>query len=157
MDNLSTKDTILLVDDEQVVLDVTTLQIKKLGYKALQATNGAEASQIFSDNKETICLVILDMKLPDEPGSETCKRLKEIEPDVKVLHVSGLGRSQAGRSLECGCDRFLIKPFKIDQLSNSIKYLLENAQRSQSGAMNRPVCPEVIRGELAHRGSLCSE
>ena len=157
MDNLSTKDTVLLVDDEQVVLDVTALQIKKLGYKALQATNGAEASQVFSEHKETICLVILDMKLPDEPGSETCKRLKEIEPDVKVLHASGLGRSQAGGSLECGCDKFLLKPFKIDQLSNSIKDLLENKQDSQSGAMNRPVYPAVNRGELAHRGSLCSE
>jgi CheY-like chemotaxis protein len=60
MDELYKKDTILLVDDEQVVLDVGTLMIKKLGYKVLQATNGAEASQIFKDNAEAICLVILD-------------------------------------------------------------------------------------------------
>jgi two-component system cell cycle sensor histidine kinase/response regulator CckA len=157
MDNRSTKDTILLVDDEQIVLDVTTLQIKKLGYKALQATNGKEAKQIFKDNVESICLVILDMKLPDEPGSETCKRLKEIEPDVKVLHASGLGRSQAGGGLEYGCERFLIKPFKIDQLSNSIKDLLEDTSDSQSGAMNRPLCTQVHRDELVRRGSPFSE
>lgn len=116
MDNLSTKDTILLVDDEQVVLDVSTLMIKRFGYKVLQATNGTEASQIFRDNVEGICLVILDMKLPDELGTDTCKRLKDINSDVKVLYTSGLGRTPGGDSLECGCDGFLPKPFKIEEL-----------------------------------------
>ena len=91
MGNFNEKNTILLVDDEQVVLEVGTLMIKKLGYKVLQATNGKEASQIFRDNIEAICLVILDMKLPDENGSDTCKRLKEHDPNVKVLHTSGFG------------------------------------------------------------------
>jgi DNA-binding response OmpR family regulator len=126
MDNRNTKDTILLVDDAQAVLDVGALMIKRFGYKVLQATNGMEASQVFRDNIDDICLVILDVKLPDELGSDTCKRLKEIRPDVKVLHTSGLGRTQGGDSLECGCDGFLPKPFKIEELSNKIKDLLEN-------------------------------
>jgi DNA-binding response OmpR family regulator len=126
MDNLSTKDTILLVDDERAVLDVGTLMIKRFGYKVLQATNGMEASQVFRDNIDDICLVILDVKLPDELGSDTCKRLKEIRLDVKVLHTSGLGRTQGGDSLECGCNGFLPKPFGIEELSNKLKDLLEN-------------------------------
>ena len=128
MDDLNAKDTILLVDDEQVVLDVGTLMIKKIGYKVLQAINGAEAGQIFKDNKESICLVILDMNLPDEPGSETCKKLKEIRPDLKVLHVSGLGGSQDGGNFECGCDKFLLKPIKIGELTHKIKDLTGNLQ-----------------------------
>jgi DNA-binding response OmpR family regulator len=120
MDNLYKKDTILLVDDEQVVLDVGTLMIKKFGYKVLQATNGMEASQIFKVNAEAICLVILDTILPDENGLDTCKRLKEIRSDVKVLHTSGLGKTQCGEGLECGCDEFLPKPFRIKELSNSL-------------------------------------
>ena len=126
MDNLNAKDTILLVDDQQVVLDVGTLMIKKLGYNVLQATNGTEASQIFRDNVEGICLVILDMKLPDELGLDTCKRLKEIRPDLKVLHTSGLGGIRGGDSLECGCDRFLLKPFKIEELHNILENFLVN-------------------------------
>jgi DNA-binding response OmpR family regulator len=70
MDNLNTKDTILLVDDAQAVLDVGALMIKRFGYKVLQATNGMEASQVFRANIDDICLVILDVKLPDELGSD---------------------------------------------------------------------------------------
>ena len=126
MDNLGAKDTILLVDDEQVVLDVGTLMIKKFGYKVLQAANGTEASQFFKDNVDDICLVVLDMQLPDENGSTTCRRLKEIRPDLKVLHTSGLGRTPNGVSLECGCEGFLLKPFRLEELSNKLKDLLEN-------------------------------
>ena len=124
MNNLNSKDTILLVDDEPVVLDVGALMVKKLGYNVLQAANGMEASQIFRDNVDDICLVILDMILPDESGLDTCKKLKEIKSDVKVLHTSGLGRAQNGDALERDFDGFLQKPFRIEDLSSTIKDLL---------------------------------
>jgi two-component system cell cycle sensor histidine kinase/response regulator CckA len=124
MENLNTKDTILLVDDEPVVLDVGTLMVKKLGYNVLQAANGMEAGKIFRDNANAICLVILDMILPDESGFDTCKKLKEIKSDVKVLHTSGLGRSQNGDGLGCDFDGFLQKPFRIEELSTALKDLL---------------------------------
>jgi DNA-binding response OmpR family regulator len=94
--------------------------IKKLGYKVLQAANGMEAVQIFRNNAEAICLVILDTILPDESGLDTCRRLKEISSDVKVLHTSGLGKTQGGEDLECGCDEFLPKPFRMKELSHSL-------------------------------------
>jgi len=127
MDNLNAKDTILIVDDEQVVLDVGTLMLNKLGYKVLQATNGMEASQILKDNAGGLFLVILDEKLPDENGTDICKKLKEIWPDVKVLHTSGLGKTQNGDNLECGCDGFLSKPFRIKELSDCLMDLVKNA------------------------------
>jgi len=126
MDDLQTKDTILLVDDEPVVLDVGALMVKKLGYNVLQAANGMEASQIFRDNVNDICLVILDMILPDENGLDTCKKLKEIKSDVKVLHTSGLGRAQNGDGLGSDFDGFLQKPFRIEELSSTLKDLLVN-------------------------------
>ena len=126
MDNLNGKNTVLIVDDEPIVLNVAAMMIKKLNYEALQAKNSMEARHVFSENKDIICLVILDMQLPDENGSDTCKRLNEINSDVKVLHTSGLGRIQGGDSLECGCDGFLPKPFGIEELSNKLEDLLEN-------------------------------
>jgi DNA-binding NtrC family response regulator len=128
MNDLSEKNTILFVDDEQVVLDVGTLMLDRLGYNVLQATDGMEARQIFTDNTDDICLVILDMLLPDENGSDVCKRLKQIKPDLKVLHTSGLGIAQGADSIECGCNGFLPKPFKIDEMSEKIQELLENTK-----------------------------
>ena len=126
MDKSIEQGTILFVDDEQVVLDVGTLMLDRLGYKVLQATNGLDASQTFRDNSDDICLVIMDMRLPDEFGSDTCKRLKKIRPDVKVLHTSGLGRTQGADSMECGCNGFLPKPFNINEMSKKIQESLEN-------------------------------
>jgi DNA-binding response OmpR family regulator len=126
MGNLNEKTTILLVDDEQTVLKVGTLMIEELGYKVLQAENGKKATQIFRDKNDVICLVILDMKMPDENGSDTCKRLNEINSDVKVLHTSGLGRTHGIESLDCGCNDFLQKPFGIEELSNKLEELLDN-------------------------------
>ena len=124
MGNFNEKTTILLVDDDETVLDVGSLMIQKFGYKALQATNGREAIQIFQDNVNDICLVILDEKLPDKFGTDICKILKEFEPDVKVLHTSGLGKSLADDDFECGCEAFLRKPFRIAELSNKLKEML---------------------------------
>ena len=128
MDNLNEKNIILIVDDEPVVLKVASMMVKKLNYEALQAKNGMEASHVFSDNKDIICLVILDMQLPDENGSAICKKLKAIKSDVKILHTSGLGRVQGNESLDCGCDGFLPKPFRVEELSNKLKVLLENTK-----------------------------
>ena len=60
------------------------------------------------------------------PGSDTCKRLKEHDPNVKVLHTSGLGKAQRNESLNCGCNDFLEKPFRVEELSNKLKEMLEN-------------------------------
>ena len=124
MNNPDSNGLILLIDDEPVVLDVGRLMLEKLGYNVLQATNGMEASQVFIENKDSICLVILDMILPDESGLDTCKKLKEIKSDVKVLHTSGLGRAQNGDGLGCDFDGFLQKPFRIEELSSTLKELL---------------------------------
>lgn len=125
MGNFSEKTTILLVDDDETVLSVGSLMIQKIGYKVMQATNGMEAIQIFQDYVKDICLVILDEKLPDKLGTDICKRLKEFEPDVKVLHTSGLGKSLGDDSFECGCETFLFKPFRVNELSNKLKEILE--------------------------------
>jgi DNA-binding response OmpR family regulator len=110
-----------VIDGEALV---GALMVKKLGYNVLQAANGMEAGKIFRDNANVICLVILDEKLPDKFGTDICKSLKEFEPDVKVLHTSGLGKSLADDGFECGCEAFLRKPFRIAELSNKLKEML---------------------------------
>lgn len=128
MGNVNEKSTILLVDDNETVLGVGSLMIQKIGYKVLRATTGMEAVQIFQDNVNEICLVILDEKLPDELGTDTCKRLKGFEPDVKVLHTSGLGKIQDVDRFDCGCEAFLHKPFRVEEFSNKLQEILANTQ-----------------------------
>ncbi len=125
MRNLNARTSVLLVDDDQTVLSVGTLMIQRFGYKVLQATSGREAIQIFQNYLDDICLVMLGEKLPDESGSDICKRLKGFEPHVKVLHTSGLGKSLGDDSFDCGCEAFLPKPFRIDELSNKLKEVLK--------------------------------
>ena len=131
MDNLNNKGTILFVDVDQIVMDVGTMMIKKLGYQVLQATSGTEASQVFNDSIDDIGLVLLDINLPDEKGIDTCIRLKRIDSNVRVIHTSGMGVISTDQTLDCGCARYLAKPFKIEELSNKIKECLETADEHE--------------------------
>jgi CheY-like chemotaxis protein len=120
------QETILLVDDEDMIIDVGTRMLKKLGYKIFTARNGKEAIDIFKRHQEKIDLIVLDLIMPQMGGGETYDRLKEIKPDVKVLLSSGFSiNGQASEILNRGCDGFIQKPFNLQNLSQNIRAILE--------------------------------
>ena len=120
------KETIFLVDDEEMVLDVSVQLLKALGYTVLEAKGGREAVDIYKANKDKIALVILDMIMPDVGGGNAYDRMKEINPDIKVLLSSGYSiNGQASEILERGCDGFIQKPFTIRDLSTTIREILD--------------------------------
>jgi PAS domain S-box-containing protein len=117
--------TILLVDDEEMVLDIGGQVLEKLGYSVIKAPGGKEAVDIFDKNKESIDLVILDMIMPDMGGGEAYDTIKKINPRVKVLLSSGYSiDGQATKIMKRGCDGFIQKPFKADELSEKLKKIL---------------------------------
>ncbi len=117
--------TILLVDDETVIIEVNGKMLNELGYEVITAHNGTTAIDIFKKQHTKIDLVILDIIMPDINGGEVYDRLKEIDPNVKVLLSSGYSvNGQAVPILERGCDGFIQKPFNIKQLSFKLKELL---------------------------------
>ena len=117
---------ILLVDDEEMVLDVGVQLLKTLGYTVLEAKGGKEAVEIYKANKDKIDMVILDMIMPGVGGGEAYDRMKEINPNIKVLLSSGYSiNGQATEILERGCDGFIQKPFNMKQLSRSIREILD--------------------------------
>ena len=123
----SGSDTILLVDDEEIVINVAKQMLARLGHTILLAKNGEEAVEIFRKNYQTIDLVILDMIMPVMGGSKTYDILKEINPAVKVLLSSGYSMNgQAIEILKRGCDGFIQKPFSIAKLSKKIRDVLDN-------------------------------
>jgi CheY-like chemotaxis protein len=119
-------ETVLLVDDEDMIIDVGQDILELLGYEVLPVMGGEEAVEFYEKNQDKIDMVILDMIMPDMGGGQTYDRLKEINPDIKVLLSSGYSiNGQATEILERGCDGFIQKPFNIMDLSQKIRELFD--------------------------------
>jgi PAS domain S-box-containing protein len=117
--------TILFVDDEEMVLNVGADVLKELGYTVLEAKSGREATVIYKDHRDKIDMVIMDMVMPGMGGGEAYDRMKEINPNVKVLLSSGYSiDGEATEILKRGCDGFIQKPFGPKELSGRIKEIL---------------------------------
>jgi two-component system cell cycle sensor histidine kinase/response regulator CckA len=122
---LKGSETILLIDDEDIVIDVGGQILERLGYRAVTARSGKEAIEIYRANKNQINMVILDVIMPDMGGGETYERLKKINPDIKVLLSSGYSiNGQASEIMNRGCNGFIQKPFNMEQLSMKIRDIL---------------------------------
>jgi two-component system cell cycle sensor histidine kinase/response regulator CckA len=120
------EETILLVDDADMILDVGKEILEALGYTAFIARSGKEAIEVYENNKEKIDLIILDMIMPGMGGGEVYDQLKEINRDINVLLSSGYSiEGQATEILRRGCDGFIQKPFNIQKLSRKIREILD--------------------------------
>jgi PAS domain S-box-containing protein len=119
-------ETILLVDDEEMIIEVNQDILKALGYKTMIARSGKKAIEIYKNNRDKINMVIMDMIIPGMSGKEVYDNLKKIAPEIKVLLSSGYSISgQAAEILERGCNGFIQKPFKLRELSVKIREVLD--------------------------------
>jgi CheY-like chemotaxis protein len=113
------------VDDEDMIVDIGKKNLEKLGYTVITARNGEEAIALYGKNQEDIDIVVLDMIMPKMGGGETYDRLREINPDVKVILSSGYSlEGQASEILKRGCNGFIQKPFRMKRLSKKISEVL---------------------------------
>jgi PAS domain S-box-containing protein len=118
--------TILLVDDEEVILKVGKYLLVTMGYQVLIARDGKEAIEVYNRNQHDINMVLLDMIMPGMGGGEAYDRMKEIDPDLKVLLSSGYSiDGEATKILKRGCNGFLQKPFNMEELSVKIREILD--------------------------------
>ena len=123
---LKGSETVLFVDDEEMVMEVGVKMLEALGYRVLVARTGLEALDQYEKHKEKIDLVILDMVMPDMSGGKVFDTLKEQEPDIKVLLSSGYSlNGQASKILQRGCSGFIQKPFNMESLSLKIREALD--------------------------------
>jgi CheY-like chemotaxis protein len=119
-------ETILLVDDESIVINVCKEMIEKLGYDVITAKSGKQAVDTFREKSEDIDLIILDMIMPGMDGDQTFDQLREINSSIPILLSSGYSlNSQAKKIMEKGCNGFIQKPFLITQLSEKIQNILD--------------------------------
>ncbi len=123
--------TILLVDDEEMIMEIGQEMLEAMGYRVITAASGLEAIEKFSSIRDgngevdTVDLVIQDMIMPGMGGGEVFDKLKEIDPNVKVLLSSGYSLNGKAREiLDRGCQGFIQKPFTMAELSRKIREMI---------------------------------
>lgn len=109
--------TVLVVDDEVFILQMTEAALQMNGYEVVTAQNGEEAIAIFSQRHGDFALVLLDMMMPGLDGLQTLDQLRQIDPRVPIIACSGLRTTQREEEVRLhGAKAFLPKPYTETQL-----------------------------------------
>ncbi|WP_054705756.1 response regulator [Bacillus sp. JCM 19041] len=111
---------VLIVDDQFGIRVLLTEVLQKDGYEMFQAASGKEALLI--QETENISIVLLDMKIPGMDGVEILKRLKEKQPEIKVIMMTAYGElNMVNEALENGALSYMAKPFDIEDVRQVIR------------------------------------
>ena len=113
--------TVLVVDDEPLIREVTTRVLERAGLTVWSAATGDEACELFRRRDRAIDLVFLDMDLDGEPGIEVLRALRRIDPDLRVVMVSGSSGALSTETHPYGCQAFVRKPFDGPALQRAIQ------------------------------------
>jgi len=126
-EKLSESETILVIDDEELVLDVTQRMLSIAGYEVLLAHDGREALDVIKNFDGRIHLAVLDMRMPVMGGPETFPLIRKAKPDMKVIICSGFELDAAAQALlDAGAEAFIQKPFGKVELANNIREILDS-------------------------------
>ena len=118
--------TILVIEDEEVVIEVTQTMLERLGYRVMVARTGKAAIHIAETFDGQIDLALLDIKLPDMEGGKVYPLIMKARPDLKVIVFSGFAIEGPAREiLDAGAQDFIQKPFSLATLSEKVKEVLE--------------------------------
>jgi CheY-like chemotaxis protein len=117
--------TILLIDDEEIVINISEMMLKKLGYRVLKAQSGHEGLQIFEENKSKIDLIISDLEMPKMNGNQLMHKLREIDPQIKVMLSSGaLTDADEKKVMNQGFNGFMMKPYNLNTLCEKMAEIM---------------------------------
>ena len=123
--------TVLVVDDEPMVLALARSTLERAGYRVLTANGGAEAEKIFRSRRDEIGVVVLDVTMPEMNGEEAYRRLKALRADVPVVLSSGHSEDETtSRFQGAGLAGFLQKPYSASQLAEKVKSTMQMAVKT---------------------------
>lgn len=125
-------ETILLVDDETMILKLGASLLERYGYRVLTATSGQVALDLFRSHRDRIDLVVLDMIMPGMNGAELATRLSEISPGTRILLSSGYALDHGAEELLTNGTflGFLAKPYRMSQLARKVRHALDAPSQS---------------------------
>lgn len=117
---------ILVVDDEDMIRDVSTAMLEELGFETAAASSGEEALKLFTLDGDGIDIVLLDQVMPGMDGVAVFKELRRIRPDIKVLLASGFSQQEVSERFRgLGLNGFLPKPYSIKNLTEELSQVLK--------------------------------
>ena len=120
-------ETVLVVDDDSLALDLIELMLAPLGYRVLLATSGEEALEMAENNGEKIDLLLTDIMMPGLTGLDLVKQFIKKYPKTKVLFMSGyLCPSSAHHGMAFSEKAFVLKPFTTNTLAKKMRSVLES-------------------------------
>ena len=115
-------ETVLVIEDEETILEITRAFLERLGYRVLEARTGKEGVEMARTHSGEIDLALLDIKLPDIPGDKVYPLIMKARPGMKVIVSSGYSIDGPAREiLDAGADGFIKKPFSVKSLSEKLK------------------------------------
>jgi len=121
--------TILIVDDEREIRELTQEALEDFGYAVLTATNGEEALAIYQELGHSIDLVLLDLNMPGMGGHKCLQELLRLDPAIRVLIASGYSANgQARATMESGAAGFIGKPYQLRELQTTVLDALGDGQ-----------------------------
>jgi two-component system cell cycle sensor histidine kinase/response regulator CckA len=113
---------VLLVEDEDAVRSFAIEALKRQGYEVLEATTGAEALEVMDETDQPVDLVISDVIMPEMDGPSMYKVMRQTNPDLKIIFMSGYPDDAFKNSLDPDAKfAFLQKPFSLVQLAAKVK------------------------------------
>lgn len=121
---------VMIVDDDDVIIEALAYNLKRHGFEAIAFNRGMEALSGLDDSEP--CLIVLDWMLPDVPGPEVCKLIRERSREVPILMLTGRSSpTDVAQGLSSGADDYLAKPFSPIEFMARVQALLRRSQKEK--------------------------
>jgi PAS domain S-box-containing protein len=121
--------TVLLVDDEPMVIEVGEMMLEAIGFDVVTARDGIEGLDQLKHHRGKLTLVILDLTMPRKDGFETFREMQAMAPEIPVIIATGYTRGQVRQQFaDTPPAAYLKKPFRMDQLADTIRGVLSAAE-----------------------------
>jgi two-component system, cell cycle sensor histidine kinase and response regulator CckA len=131
-DDAETKGTVLVIDDDPTFLEAIRLLLCDAGYNVLASSTGPKGLDMVRYAPKNIRLVLLDYNMPRFNGAETLEFLRKLNPNLKVVAVSGFRVTDLPETFHRGVERLLSKPFSNDQLLKTVEEVLEGNSANEA-------------------------
>jgi DNA-binding NtrC family response regulator len=126
---MNSRDTVLIVEDEENLRDLLRMMLEDSGIKVLEAVDGMEAVEVFTAHKDEIGVVLTDLGLPRLGGWEAFLKMREINPEVKGILASGFFNPDVKiEIIKSGAEYFIQKPYNSTQIVEMVRNLLNETK-----------------------------